>query len=658
MKATIHRKSISRFFLLLRNSFLFLFFTGSFIQVKAQTDFDLSGNWNIEGKNICATFKKSGKDYKVRDCEDTAYKSKYVRVSTNRYKKNNFIFFAKDEDHLVFIEGSDEKWTRLKKETKSGEEVTGGLPPILSIEEIVLSQDRLVAGQTAQLKLTVKNAGDGNAEGVYAVLSSATKGLEFVQKTNLKLIPKKGGKETVSIELDGGLNLGNGEAVLKIEVVDPKFKVKIQSKQVKFSTKEFAKPDLLLAKFAVIENLSSNPNNQIDLNEQIDVMFIVQNVGSGNAENVKFTVANDQKGVVFLGVVDKSGTLIRKEVELPMIASGKHETIAYRYFVNSEFQSSKLTFSITAREKHGKFGLSQARSVEINKTLKEEGYIRTVESKPEEKSKPVIIEDVPDLVADIDEGIPVTGRNNDKTFAVVIGNEKYLNEAKVKYALNDAYVFRKYLENTLGLPQKNIRYVTNATYGQMLDALKWISDVAKAYNGEAKLIFYYAGHGMPDEETKSSFLLPADGNSQNIVTAIKVADVYARLNEFPTQSVNVFMDACFSGSSREENGAMLAKGRGVKIKPKGDAVTGKMIVMSASTGDETAFPFNEKKHGMFTYFLLKKLKESKGTASMGELSEYVITNVSQQSVLINKKPQTPQITPSQELLENWKIMGF
>jgi hypothetical protein len=83
-----------------------------------------------------------------------------------------------------------------------------------------------------------------------------------------------------------------------------------------------------------------------------------------------------------------------------------------------------------------------------------------------------------------------------------------------------------------------------------------------------------------------------------------------------------------------------------------------MIVMSASTGDETAFPFNEKKHGMFTYFLLKKLKESKGTASMGELSEYVITNVSQQSVLINKKPQTPQITPSQELLENWKIMGF
>jgi uncharacterized caspase-like protein len=192
----------------------------------------------------------------------------------------------------------------------------------------------------------------------------------------------------------------------------------------------------------------------------------------------------------------------------------------------------------------------------------------------------------------------------------------------------------------------------------MLDALKWISDVTKAYNGEAKIIFYYAGHGMPDEETKSAYLLPSDGNSQNLVTAVKVADLYSKLNEHPSRSVTVFLDACFSGSAREETGAMLAQGRGVKIKPRGETVGGKMVVMSATTGDETAFPYSEKQHGMFTYFLLKKLKESRGAANFLELSNYVITNVSQQSVLINKKSQTPQVNTGQEVNETWKTMSL
>jgi hypothetical protein len=35
---------------------------------------------------------------------------------------------------------------------------------------------------------------------------------------------------------------------------------------------------------------------------------------------------------------------------------------------------------------------------------------------------------------------------------------------------------------------------------------------------------------------------------------------------------------------------------------------GNMVVFSAAQGDETAYPNNDEKHGMFTYFLLKKLQ--------------------------------------------------
>jgi hypothetical protein len=99
---------------------------------------------------------------------------------------------------------------------------------------------------------------------------------------------------------------------------------------------------------------------------------------------------------------------------------------------------------------------------------------------------------------------------------------------------------------------------------------------------------------------------------------------------------------------------MLAEGRGVKIKPRSDLLNGKLIVFSAATGDETAFPYSEKQHGMFTYFLLKKLKESKGSVSLNDLKTYVTTQVTQQSIVVNKKSQTPQVNTSLEMNDTWQ----
>lgn len=258
--------------------------------------------------------------------------------------------------------------------------------------------------------------------------------------------------------------------------------------------------------------------------------------------------------------------------------------------------------------------------------------------------------------SDVDSDIPVTNATNDKTFAVIIGNEIYAKEIQVKHAVNDAQTFKQYLHKTLGVPTDNVQYLENATYGQILDAMKWISDVTKVYNGEAKVIFYYAGHGMPDEQTKSAYILPVDGNSQNPATAVKLADLYAKLSEYPSESVTVFLDACFSGATRENSGAMLSEARGVKVRPKSDMLSGNLVVFSAATGDETAFPYVEKKHGLFTYYLLKKLKESKGSATLNELSQFVITNVTRQSVVVNKKAQTPQVNSGSKVQSAWQGM--
>ena len=57
-------------------------------------------------------------------------------------------------------------------------------------------------------------------------------------------------------------------------------------------------------------------------------------------------------------------------------------------------------------------------------------------------------------ISDVDLEIPVTDAQQSKYFAVVIGNENYENEIQVKYAKQDARIFKSYLEQTIGI-QKN-----------------------------------------------------------------------------------------------------------------------------------------------------------------------------------------------------------
>lgn len=244
----------------------------------------------------------------------------------------------------------------------------------------------------------------------------------------------------------------------------------------------------------------------------------------------------------------------------------------------------------------------------------------------------------------LDINIPETNEENKKTFAVIIGNENYERVTKVKYALNDAKVFASYCKKTLGLPKENIRVYRDATFGTMLSALDDIKSIASAFEGDLNVIFYYAGHGVPSESDKAAYLLPVDASGQNTEVCLSTKRLYDTLDGLHAKRVLVFMDACFSGAQRGDG--MLASARGVALKVKQDAPKGNMVVFSAATGDETAYPYKEKGHGLFTYYLLKKLQDTKGDVTLGELSEYVNKEVRRQSVVINHKSQSPTVVPA------------
>lgn len=255
--------------------------------------------------------------------------------------------------------------------------------------------------------------------------------------------------------------------------------------------------------------------------------------------------------------------------------------------------------------------------------------------------------------SDVDLDIPQSSASNDKLFAFIIANENY-PDAPVPYALNDGRAFRKYCETTLGIPQKNVTMLEDATYGSIVGAVEKLKNVADAYDGEASVLVYYAGHGFPDEKQKSAYLLPIDGNGSDITTTgFSLAEFYKVLGSIKLKSAVVFLDACFSGAKREDE--MLASSRGVAIKVKEENPTANnMVVFTASQGDETAHQMEENRHGLFTYYLLKGIREQGAATTLGDLTDYVTKQVRRQSVVINDKRQTPTVLPSDTSGDSWR----
>ena len=259
--------------------------------------------------------------------------------------------------------------------------------------------------------------------------------------------------------------------------------------------------------------------------------------------------------------------------------------------------------------------------------------------------------------SDVDENIPYNSTKNYDTYVVIIANENYdeSNISKVQFANNDGKSFHDYCTNTLGIPLKNIKYIEDATFNQIRYSINWISNIVKVQEKQPNIIFYYSGHGVPDETSRNAFLLPSDGLANDSQSGYSLDLLYKQLGELHTNKTIVFLDACFSGTTRE--GKMISMdSKGVAIKSRPVQPKGNMVVLSAAQGDETAYPYKKMKHGMFTYFLLKKLQETKGDASLGDLESYINKQVRQNSVVENGKIQTPTVSVSDKMSLIWKSL--
>lgn len=262
-------------------------------------------------------------------------------------------------------------------------------------------------------------------------------------------------------------------------------------------------------------------------------------------------------------------------------------------------------------------------------------------------------------LASIDVEIPKTTKTRSNTYALIIGNEDYTKyqstlsaEANVDYASNDARIFYQYCNKTLGIPKDNLKLRIDGISSQMKRDIKWLTSRAKYGGSNVDLIFYYAGHGFPDPDSKDKYIMPVDITGSQVRDGIKLADLYNELTTYPSKKVTVFLDACFSGGGREQG---LIAARGVKIKPRNQKIhEGKLIVFSGSSGDQESLYYEDKNHGIFTYYLLKKIQETEGNVNYEGLRDYLRKHVPLKAIDLFYKEQVPEVNVSYPLKDIWK----
>ena len=274
-------------------------------------------------------------------------------------------------------------------------------------------------------------------------------------------------------------------------------------------------------------------------------------------------------------------------------------------------------------------------SREIHAFVSTKGVSETIASKPSGKELPITKSDVDDLPS-------IKAKPNKNAYAIVIGIENYRQKLpKADYAVADAQTVTEYLTKVMGYPEENVVTLINdralkSDFEKYFE--KWLfNNVEK----DSSVFIYYSGHGAPNTKTGDAYLVPYDGDPSFIEqTGYSLKKLYESLNKLQAKEIIVALDSCFSGAGGK---SVIAKGaRPLVMNLEQDIKLSKnMIVMSASSGDQISSTYEEKGHGLFTYFLLKGIKD--GITEIGELFDYLKPHVGRTARKVYNNEQTPQL---------------
>jgi|APSaa5957512622_1039677.scaffolds.fasta_scaffold18042_2 hypothetical protein len=517
---------------------------------------------------------------------------------------------------------------------------TNVIPPNLSVQ-LAFSEpsgdDRLDAEETAELVVTIKNKGAGSAFGVEILCNlSGSYAVNYPKSVYIGEIPSNQSR-TRRLKFSASESVSSGEVAVSLQFQELNH-FEPNDQKIAFETEALIPPKLAIVDIG-IDDWSKNA--KIETGETVSITVRIQNLGNGSADNVKAKINNESANVFFFGDSQEN-------FNLGTLAPGEFKDFSFDLVSNKK--AKEMPISVTVTESRGRFGVSNySLDLAFNQVQQSVGEMMVV-GKYEQKDN---FEVATGLSIDIEKNIPQAKNMNEDALAIIFGIEQYKNVSNVTFAKRDASIMKEYFVKTLGIPANQIYFQTDddvgkAEFDKVFSKNGWLD---KRTSAETDIFIYFAGHGAPDIKEKSAYLIPYDGDPNYASqTGFSIDEMYAGLNKLNAKSVTVFIDACFSGANRESE-MLLADARPISVEVECPSAYG-INVFSASSGSQISSAYPQKKHGLFTYFLLKGMQgeadaNSDRKITVGELGNYVNEKVSRQAGFLDRE-QTPQLQSIQK----------
>jgi hypothetical protein len=493
----------------------------------------------------------------------------------------------------------------------------------------------LEGGEEAVLRVEVENRGEGAAKDVQIILSGNPMLVNYFGEK--KAIGDIGPKEKRTIEFKAVLppQIPSGEMDIKIEIKEAQGFSPSETKILKIAAKQTESKETVeiiseIPRLIFTTHLKDQNNNRVlDGGEEVSLKVTVENKGEGAAKDVQVVLSGNKTLTDYLGEKKFIGD----------IKPAEKKTAEFKAVLPASIPSEAAMLKIELKEATG----TSASEVKVLK----------VAMRPKE------IKEVVEVISEINvDDIPLKTKNFERkeAFALIVGISKYREEAipAVKYASRDAEIVAKYLENVGGIPRNNIKLLTDASATKS-DLEAYIEDwLVRRVSKDSVVFIYYAGHGAPDIESKEAYIVPYEGHPDFPSKLYSLKKMYESLNKLSAKEIIVMLDSCFSGTGGRSVTKSGARPLVISIENPALA-SGKINILAASTGSQISSDYDSVKHGLFTYYLLRGIrgeadKNGNGIIELGEIYDYVKTNVSDRASLELNRDQTPVLLPSVETM--------
>ncbi len=226
-----------------------------------------------------------------------------------------------------------------------------------------------------------------------------------------------------------------------------------------------------------------------------------------------------------------------------------------------------------------------------------------------------------------------------KSWAIVVGINKYDKWPPLEYAVSDAQAVAKKL-GEIGFDEVIEILDKEATREHILTVLG--SELPKNVGPEDRVLIFFAGHGQTEsllDGKEQGYIIPVDGDITNyFTTAISMQQVREISERIPAKHILYAMDACYSGQ-----GFTRALGVDPAINGYIQKITSLRSVQMITAGGKEEQVAELQGHGIFTQYFLRGLegeadRDNDGVVTASELGAYLMPQVSRASGNL----QTPQ----------------